>query len=50
MREEHKQIKRPESKETDLHVTKLEEGAGLYSHGTDLRGNITYANTKVQKR
>lgn len=49
MREENKQIKNVPSKQSDLHVTKLEEGVGLYSHGGDLRGNVVYANTKINK-
>ncbi len=34
----------------DLHITKLEEGVGQYIHNSDLRGNIPYANTKINKR
>jgi hypothetical protein len=34
----------------DLHVTKLEEGSGQYAHNSDLRGNITYTNTKIQRK
>lgn len=52
MREETKQVKGASSKQIDLHVTKLQEGMGVnqYSHGTDLRGNVAYANTKIHKR
>lgn len=49
MKEENKQVKLVPSKQSDLQVTKLEEGVGMYSHGADLRGNIVYANTKIHK-
>ena len=34
----------------ELQVTKLSEGTGQYAHSNDLRGNVVYANTKVQRR
>lgn len=49
MREESKHAKQPPSKQPELQVFKLEEGAGKYAHGGDLRGNAAYANTKVHK-
>lgn len=49
VREEHKQVKHVEGKPSELQVTKLEEGTGMYAHGGDLRGNAAYANTKIHK-
>ena len=49
MRDETKQVKDVSSKQLELHVTKLEEGVGKYSHGADLRGNVAFTNTKLHK-